>query len=91
VCVNDIQVCERVIRIQVTGMWRVSWVQGIYVFESVSWKVGWKVRYFQGIYVFESVSWKQTLHLLVADLTHYVVYFLHLRHIAEFTFNIIEI
>ena len=55
------QVCEQVIRIQVIGIWRVSCVQGIYVFESVSWKVGWKVSCVQGIYVFESVRWKQTL------------------------------
>ena len=27
VCVNDIQVCEQVIRIQVIGIWSVSWVQ----------------------------------------------------------------
>ena len=51
------------IRIQAIGIWRVSCVQGIYVFESVSWKVGWKVSCVQEIYVFESVSWKQTLHL----------------------------
>ena len=37
-CDNDIQVCEQVITIQVIGIWRVSSVQGIYVFESVSWK-----------------------------------------------------
>jgi hypothetical protein len=63
VCDNDKQVCEQVIRIPVIGIWRVSCVQGIYVFESVSWKVGWKVSYVQGIYVFESVSWKQILQL----------------------------
>ena len=37
-CDNDIQVCEQLIRIQVIGIWRVSCVHGIYVFESVSWK-----------------------------------------------------
>ena len=57
-CVNDIQVCEQVIRIQVIGIWRVICVQGIYVFESVRWKVS----CVQGIYVFDSVSWKQMLH-----------------------------
>ena len=31
-------VYEHVIRIQVFGFWRVSCVQGIYMFESVSWK-----------------------------------------------------
>ena len=36
VCINDLLVCEQVIRIQVIGIWRVSCVQGIYVFESVS-------------------------------------------------------
>ena len=30
--------CEQVIIIQVIGIWRVSCIQGIYVFESVSWK-----------------------------------------------------
>jgi hypothetical protein len=52
-----------VIRIQVIGIWRVSCVQGISVFESVSWKVGWKVSCIQGIYVFESVNCKQTLQV----------------------------
>jgi hypothetical protein len=55
--------CEQVIRIPVIGIWRVSCVQGIYVLECVSWKVGWKVSCVQGIYVFESVSWKQTLQI----------------------------
>ena len=50
------------IRTPVIGIWSMSCVQGIYVFESVSWKVGWKVSCVQGIYMFESVSWKQTLH-----------------------------
>ena len=59
VCDNDIQVCEQMI-----GIWTVSCVQGIYVFESVRWKVGWKVSCVQGIYVFEGVSWKQTLQVL---------------------------
>ena len=59
-CVNDIQVCEQVIRIQVIGIWRVSCIRGIYVFESVSWKVS----CVQGIYVLESVSWKQTLQVI---------------------------
>jgi hypothetical protein len=62
VCDYDIQVCEQGIRIQVIGIWRVSCPHGIYVFESVSWKVGWKVSCVLGIYMFESVSWKQMLH-----------------------------
>ena len=57
-CDNGIQVCEQMIRIQVIGIWRVSCVQGIYVFESGSWKVS----CVQGLYMFEGVSWKQTVH-----------------------------
>ena len=50
-CVNDIQVCEQVIRIQVIGIWRVSCVQGTFVFESASWNVVCKVSCVQGLYV----------------------------------------